>query len=365
MTLVWKDKLASYDGQAITYDNAGNPTNYDGLTFAWQNGNQLKSITGNGLDISYKYNYDGIRTEKTVNGITTDYHLVNGNVTFETDGTDTIYYTYDNSGNILSMNLNGTEYYYLKNAQGDILGLTDNTGTQVVSYTYDSWGKLVSITGSLADTIGVKNPYRYRGYRYDTETGLYYLQSRYYNPEWGRFINNDSKAGSVGELLGLNIFAYCKNNAINMEDPSGHREIYTTTLQDETSILRHASFDDMAARRASNQITNANMNDLGHGWSYRREKSKDGSTGERDHIQVRAPNGKTSGQNVNGKPHPRKSPSPPGWVKEKLKEREGWDWDAKNEEWQQQNSYAKIIVLYWIISEGSRIIPLRDIIPIP
>ena len=217
----WKDKLASYDGQAITYDAAGNPKNYNGLSFAWQNGNQLKSITGNGLDISYKYNYDGTRTEKTVNGTTTKYHLVNGNVTYETDGTDTIYYTYDNSGNILSMNLNNTEYYYLKNAQGDIIGLTDNTGTQVVSYTYDSWGKLISIDGTLKDTVGVKNPYRYRGYRYDTETGLYYLQSRYYNPEWGRFINTDSELGNTGELLGHNIFAYCKNNSVNLEDPMG------------------------------------------------------------------------------------------------------------------------------------------------
>jgi RHS repeat-associated protein len=89
---------------------------------------------------------------------------------------------------------------------------------------YDSWGKLILIDGTLKDTVGVKNPYRYRGYRYDTETGLYYLQSRYYNPEWGRFINNDSIAGSVGELLGHNIFAYCKNSPVNSSDPSGFRE---------------------------------------------------------------------------------------------------------------------------------------------
>jgi RHS repeat-associated protein len=87
------------------------------------------------------------------------------------------------------MNLNGTEYYYIKNAQGDIIGLFDKTGTQVVSYSYDTWGKLISIGGSLASTVGAENPYRYRGYRYDSETGLYYLQSRYYNPDWGRFVN--------------------------------------------------------------------------------------------------------------------------------------------------------------------------------
>ena len=125
------------------------------------------------------------------------------------------------------MNLNGTEYYYLKNAQGDIIGLTDNTGTQVVSYTYDSCGKLISITGSLTNTVGVKNPYRYRGYRYDTETGLYYLQSRYYNPEWGRFINNDSidilkELGTTNEVLtDANLYTYCGNNPVVREDNDG------------------------------------------------------------------------------------------------------------------------------------------------
>ncbi len=75
------------------------------------------------------------------------------------------------------------EYFYVRNAQGDIIGLANGTGDQVVSYVYDTWGKQVSISGSLAGSIGELNPYRYRGYRYDTETGLYYLQSRYYNPE--------------------------------------------------------------------------------------------------------------------------------------------------------------------------------------
>ncbi|EQB89244.1 RHS repeat-associated protein [Clostridium punense] len=123
------------------------------------------------------------------------------------------------------MNLNGTEYFYVRNAQNNIIGLIDKAGTQVVSYTYDSWGKLISIEGTLKDTVGVKNPYRYRGYRYDSETQLYYLQSRYYNPTWGRFINADAIAGSLGELLGHNIFAYTKNNPISMSDPSGYRTV--------------------------------------------------------------------------------------------------------------------------------------------
>jgi RHS repeat-associated protein len=114
------------------------------------------------------------------------------------------------------------EYYYTRNAQGDIIGLFDKTGTQVVSYIYDSWGKIISVTGRMAASVGERNPYRYRGYRYDTETNLYYLNSRYYTPEWGRFINADAIGGKVGTLLSHNVFAYCFNNPVNMEDPSGY-----------------------------------------------------------------------------------------------------------------------------------------------
>ncbi|WP_242949632.1 RHS repeat-associated core domain-containing protein [Clostridium pasteurianum] len=170
---------------------------------------------------SYKYNDAGIRTQKVVNGVTTNYHLEGDKVTYESNGTDKIYYTYDSEGDLISMNLNGTEYYYIRNAQGDIIGLFDKAGTQVVACVYDTWGKLASMTGTLASTVGAKNPYRYRGYRYDGETGLYYLQTRYYNAEWGRFINADSYIGTPGELLSCNMFAYCSNNPVNRDDPNG------------------------------------------------------------------------------------------------------------------------------------------------
>ncbi|QAA33772.1 DNRLRE domain-containing protein [Clostridium manihotivorum] len=217
----WKDKLTSYNGKAITYDEIGNPLTYDGNTYTWEEGRQLSTISNGSQTISYKYDDAGIRTEKKVNGVVTKYHLVGDKVTYETNGTDKIYYSYDSSNDLVSMNLNGTEYFYIRNGQGDIIGLIDGSGTQVVSYSYDSWGKLLSITGTLKDTIGVKNPYRYRGYRYDTETGLYYLQSRYYSPEWGRFVNADTITGSTGELLTANMFAYCLNDPINREDQDG------------------------------------------------------------------------------------------------------------------------------------------------
>ena len=131
-----------------------------------------------------------------------------------------LYFTYDAVGP-LSVNYNGTEYFYLKNAQGDVTGIVNAAGTQVVAYTYDAWGKLLSTTGSMAGTLGEYNPLRYRGYVYDTETGLYYLNSRYYNPETGRFINADSYASTGQGIVGNNMFAYCENNPVLYSDYSG------------------------------------------------------------------------------------------------------------------------------------------------
>ena len=183
-------------------------------------------MSKSGMDVSFKYNDSGIRTQKTVNGVTTNYYLDGDRVTYEDNGTDKIYYTYDASRNLVSMNLNGVEYYYIRNAQGDIIGLFDKSGTTVASYTYDSWGKLISIkNGSGADitnntdSVGYKNQYRYRGYRYDNGTGLYYLNSRYYNPELGRFVNADAI------LFSYNMFSYCRNNPVNMSDDSGYNPL--------------------------------------------------------------------------------------------------------------------------------------------
>jgi len=119
------------------------------------------------------------------------------------------------------VNYNGTEYFYLRNGQNDIVGLMDGNGTKVVEYTYDSWGKLISIAGTLATTLGANNPFRYRGYYYDMETGLYYLQTRYYDPEVCRFISADVYMSTGQGIVGNNMFAYCLNNPIVMADASG------------------------------------------------------------------------------------------------------------------------------------------------
>ena len=103
---------------------------------------------------------------------------------------------------------------------GDVVGLVDKTGTTMVTYKYDVWGKPESTTGPMATTLEVANPFRYRGYYYDTESGFYYLQSRYYDPEVGRFLNADAYLNS-GHMLGTNAYVYCYNNPVMYADYTG------------------------------------------------------------------------------------------------------------------------------------------------
>ena len=223
----WKDLLTAYNGKPITYDEIGNPLTYDGWTYTWQHGRQLVGMEKDGSSISYAYNTDGKRISKTVNGTTYNYHYLGDQLVEMAWGANRMHFTYDAVGP-LSVNFNGTEYFYLKNAQGDVTGLVDSTGTKVVAYTCGPWGEAWGVSGTLASTLGAMNPLRYRGYVYDTETGLYYLNSRYYNPVWGRFINADSLIDG-SSATSQNMFAYCNNNPVNMADPTGHLPFFLVT----------------------------------------------------------------------------------------------------------------------------------------
>ena len=221
----WKDQLTNIGGYGLTYDTNGNLLSYKTRSYSWQAGRQLAQITDTNLNAVYTYNESGIRTRKEVNEVITDYVLEGGKVILETTGNDTLHYSYDSRGQLVAFKLNGTPYFYTRNGQGDITGLIDASGVEVVRYTYDSWGKPVSITGSLALTVGTKNPYRYRGYRYDHESGLYYLQSRYYDPSIKRFISADDMDILELHYIHLNqfnLFAYCHNNPMNNHDPDGY-----------------------------------------------------------------------------------------------------------------------------------------------
>ena len=216
----WADLLTGYNGDTITYDNIGNPLNYrNGMSFTWQNGRQLAGITKGTDGIAYTYNVEGLRISKTVNDTATNYTYIDGRLIGEKTGDNTIIYLYDESGSKYGFTYNGTTYYYNFNLQGDVIGIYDSSGNIVVEYTYDVWGKLSSVTGELASTIGQINPIRYRGYYYDVESGFYYLNSRYYDPEIGRFINADSQIN--GDILGANLYAYCSDNPVNRIDNQG------------------------------------------------------------------------------------------------------------------------------------------------
>ena len=204
------DKLSRLSASTITSESNTYAINY---TYT-----DIENVANQ--TITYKYNESWIRTQKTVNGTTTKYYLEGSKVIYEQTGNNVIYYIYDENGNVIGLKYNDTQYYYIRNGQNDIIGILDSNLNQVVTYKYDSWGKLLSIKDTSGNEItssthiGLINPYRYRSYRYDTETGLYYLQSRYYNPEWGRFINFDNYGGQIGDLLSHNGYAYCCNNPV-------------------------------------------------------------------------------------------------------------------------------------------------------
>jgi RHS repeat-associated protein len=190
-------------------------------------------MTDGTTTVSYTYNADGMRIGKTVTRAnyseTHTYFYNNGHLTYDiitiVDNGTTINHnllmSYDESGRPLIVTYDHTSYYYLLNLQGDVVGIMNMSGELMVGYTYDAWGNVLSVTGPMASTMGYWNQYRYRGYVYDQETQLYYLQSRYYDPEVGRFLNADIYPTTGQGLTGNNMFAYCGNNPVARKDAYG------------------------------------------------------------------------------------------------------------------------------------------------
>ena len=262
----WKDLLTEYNGGAIIYEGqealangdilgaptSGNPISYYNGTcwnFGWSEGRNLTQAVRRSSQervfLSNKYDGNGLRISKSVtmtayepndgtvanppiaNEETTNHSYIyaGGKLLRETitegSTTKTLDFTYDNVGMPYSLIYNSgtttTTYYYITNLQGDVMYLVDSSGNEVSAYDYDPYGKVITATGAMAEV----NPLRYRGYYYDTETGFYYLQSRYYDPEICRFINADSYASTGQSYLGYNMFAYCANNPIAYTDLEG------------------------------------------------------------------------------------------------------------------------------------------------
>ncbi len=229
----WADLLTKYNGKAITYDGIGNMLTYNGSTYTWM-GCELRKITNGSNTYSYKYNADGIRTSKTVNGTTTEFFLNGSQILAQKTGDSVMRFFYDSTGKRVGF-ANGTMlFYYLYNVQGDVIAIVRAaTGQIVAKYSYDAWGNC-TVTNATGYAVGDKNPFRYRGYYYDTETGLYYLNSRYYNPEFGRFISADGLIDNRG-ATSQNLFAYCYNNPINYSDADGHLPKWLSGVLDVAS----------------------------------------------------------------------------------------------------------------------------------
>jgi len=223
----------------------------------------------------------------------------------------TLYFTYDASGTPLSVTYDGTTYYYLTNLQGDVIAILSGSGQTVVTYTYDAWGNPVSFSGITVPGLRELNPLRYRGYVYDEETGLYYLQSRYYNPAWGRFISADRQLND--NILGANLFTYCENNSVNKVDYDG---------EDGKRI------------------------ELAKGW-YCRIDPSDTTTGTQRHLHIwNDRKGISYAQNENGSPHDKNNNSKgklPNWLQMIVQLKTGWDYNGNR-----KSFFGKTKYEHWV-----------------
>lgn len=285
------DISISYDksGNVNKVDVSNSPTfNYNGIidsaNLNWSRGNTLDSIylksksfmgaSANIKVLDYKYDDNNLRTHKTIDlgsqlsylfgtqaiaNAEIDYiwngdKLVgenidcSGSIFNEFSGDDqineagkfNIVILYDNNGNAYGLVVNKTEdaygtevnisdtYYYLKDADNTITGLLDSEGNRVVSYSYDTFGTAIADHAEGYKYLMLINPLAYKDYIYDYETGMYYLQSRYYAPFTGRFISADNLLDTgTGTAMCTNLYAYCENDPINKVDPDGRISIYS------------------------------------------------------------------------------------------------------------------------------------------
>ena len=220
--------LTKINGSTISYDEMGNPTRYKGNYFYWTQGRKLESGSMDGKNFSYSYDGNGMRYKKTVDGQTTEYYYNGSQLLMEIRGGERIYYVYDVTG-VAGLFYQDNLYIFEKNTLGDVVAILDDMGNIVGSYEYNAWGEITSQDGAIANI----NPFRYRGYYYDVETGFYYLQTRYYDPTICRFINADNYelVSTLGSVPGqLNMYAYCNNNPIMYTDETGAFAISLTML---------------------------------------------------------------------------------------------------------------------------------------
>ena len=232
----WKDTLLNYNGVALTYDAIGNPLSYyngTAYTFTWS-GRQMQTATKGGVTYTFAYNADGKRISKTSSdGVLSTYVYDGDLLVYESRGSEEFIYIYDAKGSPAGMQYRNNTYtegywdvfWFERNAFGDVVSVYDESGVELVHYRYDPWGVCTtSYYNSGASSPATKNPFRYRGYYYDSDLGFYYLLTRYYDPVIGRFISPDRYdllTATQGGLTDKNLYAYCDNNPISRKDSDG------------------------------------------------------------------------------------------------------------------------------------------------
>ena len=310
----WRDLLTAYNGHTITYDKIGNPLSYyngRSYTMNWEMGRQMYTSRVDGQSIAYDYNKDGIRIQKAVIGKYTDRYILDGSKVIGMERTksgssvkDVYHFIYDEMGNIweavcyIGGSTTPVRYFYRTNAQGDVKQIVDSNYNVVAYYAYDAWGKLLAVLDGNDNPITDSshfanvNPFRYRGYVYDTETGFYYVSSRYYDPEIGRYLNADSViAGVGGSVQGYNLFAYCFNNPVNMSDSSGH---WSQWIKDAASWVNNNIIQPVKNFFSSSKQSNV-VNASSHDANRRPYTGEPGST-------YTAPNGDSRTYGPDGTP---------------------------------------------------------------
>jgi RHS repeat-associated protein len=207
----------------FSYDANGNMISNGQKDYAYDSLNrliQVKNHSTGSVIASYAYDYQGRRTSKTLGATTTYYHWDGNNLVAETNssGATTATYTYDDGGDPLMMRRGGTSYYYQTNSHGDVVSMTDSSGHVLNTYSYDPWGTV------FTQSETVSNPLRYSGYVYDSESGLYYVMARYYDPGLGRFLTRDALSlANLKDPASLNRYAYCSDNPVLYVDENGQQ----------------------------------------------------------------------------------------------------------------------------------------------
>ena len=236
----WKDQLTSFNGKAITYDAMGNPLSYMGMNLTWEKGRQLKTLKKSGTLSQYVYDNDGRRIQKTVGDKVIRFYLDGDKIIAQKEeGGERMDFLYDEKGTPFAFEYQGKMYFYQTNLQGDIIGIVDSKGSQVVVYRYDAWGEVLVSSDASGFGLAQINPLRYRGYYYDQETGLYYLQTRYYDPKVRRFLNADDASvltKDPEQLTEKNLYAYCDDNPVMYRDDTGMFDIVSGIFGAVTNV---------------------------------------------------------------------------------------------------------------------------------